>query len=475
MALIEVSLFGFLGDLVDWLSKADPNTFWSDHAPFLIAMSVVVLVLLPILKFFYEAVVHQGLLGNFTMRTRWQAHRYVLRQSMEFFHNDYAGRVAAKVMQTSMAVREVVMKIAEVLLYVVIYFTGAVVLFASSDLRLSAPLVLWLCGYLVAMYYFVPRLGAVSHEQSDARSIMTGRIVDTYTNISTVKMFAHADREDDYAQDSMAQFLDTVHRQMRLVTLLTVALNVLNALLLFAVAATSIWLWSISAVTTGAIAFSVGLVMRLQGMSHWIMWEVAGLFENVGVVQDGLETIARERTVVDKPDAKPLAVTKGEIRFDQISFNYGRDPETGRGSVIQDLSLRVAPGREGRAGRPLGRRQVDARQSAAALLRPRRRPHPDRRPGHRRGHAGQPARPDRHGDPGHLAAAPHGPGQHPLWPARCGRAGGDGGCQEGGAPTSSSASSSTTRAAPATTRTWASAASSCRAASASASPSPACC
>ncbi len=354
VALIEVSLFGFLGDLVDWLSQADRATFWSDHRAFLVGLTVVVLVVLPILKFFYEAVIHQGILGNFTMRTRWQAHRYVLRQSMEFFHNDYAGRVAAKVMQTSMAVREVVMKIAEVLLYVAIYFTGAVILFASSDLRLSAPLLFWLGGYLGAMYYFVPRLGAVSHEQADARSIMTGRVVDTYTNISTVKMFAHAEREDAYAQDSMGLFLDTVHRQLRLVTLLTIALNVLNALLLFSVAATSIWLWTLDAVTTGAIAFSVGLVMRLQGMSHWIMWEVAGLFENVGVVQDGLETIARERTVVDAPDAKPLVVKEGAIRFEHIRFNYGRDQETGRGSVIEDLTLDIAPGEKvglvGRSG-----------------------------------------------------------------------------------------------------------------------------
>jgi ATP-binding cassette subfamily B multidrug efflux pump len=241
-----------------------------------------------------------------------------------------------------------------VLLYVAIYFTGAVFLFASSDLRLSAPLLLWLAGYLCAMYYFVPRLGAVSSEQADARSIMTGRVVDTYTNISTVKMFAHAEREDAYAQASMGLFLDTVHRQLRLVTLLTIALNILNAFLLFSVAATSIWLWTIGAVQTGAIAFSVGLVMRLQGMSHWIMWEVAGLFENVGVVQDGLETIARERTVVDAPDAKPLVVSKGEIRFEHISFNYGRDMETGRGSVIEDLTLTIAPGEKvglvGRSG-----------------------------------------------------------------------------------------------------------------------------
>jgi len=354
IALIEVSLFGFLGNLVDWLSKADRATFWSTHGRFLAFMAVIVLLILPVMKFFYESVVHQGVLGSFAMRTRWQAHRYVLRQSMAFFNDDFAGRVATKVMQTAMAVREVVMKITEVLLYVAIYFTGAVFLFAATDLRLSAPLILWLAGYLITMRYFIPRLGRISHAQSDARSIMTGRVVDTYTNISTVKMFAHADREDTYAHESMNAFLDTVHQQLRLVTLLTVALNSLNALLLFTVAGTSLWLWSVDAVTVGALALTVGLVLRLQGMSHWIMWEVAGLFENVGVVQDGLETIARERSVVDAPGAKPLVVPKGEISFEHIRFNYGRDASTGRGSVIEDLSLHVAPGEKvglvGRSG-----------------------------------------------------------------------------------------------------------------------------
>ncbi|MFN3624345.1 MAG: ABC transporter ATP-binding protein [Hyphomicrobium sp.] len=354
IALIEVSLFGFLGNLVDWLGKSDRDSFWSTHGTFLTGMAVVVLVVLPTLKFFYESVVHQGLISSFTMRTRWQAHRYVLRQSMSFFNNDFAGRVATKVMQTAMSVREVVMKITEVLLYVSIYFTGAVFLFAATDMRLSAPLLVWLAGYLVTMRYFIPRLGRISHVQSDARSVMTGRVVDTYTNISTVKMFAHADREDAYAQESMQSFLDTTRTQLRLVTLLTVALNCLNAMLLFMVTGTSIWLWSIDAVTTGAIALSVGLVLRLQGMSHWIMWEVAGLFENIGVVQDGLETIARERDVLDAPHAKPLVVDKGEILFDHIRFNYNRAAVSDRGSVIGDLSLRIAPGEKvglvGRSG-----------------------------------------------------------------------------------------------------------------------------
>lgn len=354
IALIEVSLFGFLGRLVDWLAQADRATFWSTHGWFLAGMALLVLVILPTLKFLYEAIVHQGLVGNFTMATRWQAHRYVLRQSMEFFNDDFAGRVSTKVMQTAMSVREVVTKVTEVLLYVCIYFTGAVLLFASTDLRLSAPLLIWLVGYLLAMRYFIPRLGKISHAQSDARSVMTGRVVDSYTNIATVKMFAHAEREDRYAYESMRAFLDTVHTQMRLVTLLTVVLNWLNGALLFMVAATALWLWSIDAVTTGAIALSVGLVLRLQGMSHWIMWEMAGLFENIGIVQDGLETIARDRTVVDVPDAKALTVDKGEIVFDRISFNYGRAAEAKRGSVIEDLTLRVAPGEKvglvGRSG-----------------------------------------------------------------------------------------------------------------------------
>jgi ATP-binding cassette subfamily B multidrug efflux pump len=354
IALIEVSLFGFLGSLVDWLSHTDRATFWSTHGTFLAAMALVVLLLLPALKFFYESVIHQGLLSTFTMRTRWQAHRYVLRQSMDFFTNDFAGRVATKVMQTAMSVREVVMKVTEVLLYVGIYFTGAVFLFAATDMRLSAPLIIWLAGYLVTMRYFIPRLGRISHLQSDARSVMTGRIVDSYTNIATVKMFAHAEREDSYARESMESFLTTSRQQMRLVTLLTVALNCLNGALLFMVAGTALWLWSIDAVTTGAIALSVGLVLRLQGMSHWIMWEVAGLFENVGVVQDGLETIARDRTVLDAPGAKPLVVSKGEIDFDHIRFNYNREPGEERGSVIENLTLRIAPGEKvglvGRSG-----------------------------------------------------------------------------------------------------------------------------
>ncbi len=354
VALLEVALFAFVGNLVDWLTQSDRAAFWSDHQASLIMMSVIVLVVLPLLKFFYESAIHQGLLGNFAMRTRWQAHRYVLRQSMEFFNNDFSGRIATKVMQSALGVRDTVLKFTEVFLYVGVYFTAAVVLFAASDIRLTAPMIAWLIGYLLTLRYFVPRLRQISMEQADHRSVVTGRVVDSYSNIATVKMFSHAAREDDYVRESMEGFLDNVYGQMRLSTLLTVTLSTLNSALLFSVAGLSIWLWSIGAVTTGAIAFAVGLVLRLQGMSQWILWEVWGLFENIGVVQDGIETISRDRKVMDRTGAGHLTVDEGRICYDRIGFNYGISRKDVARGVIENLTLSIEPGQKvglvGRSG-----------------------------------------------------------------------------------------------------------------------------
>ena len=354
VAVAEVFLFAFVGSLVDWLAVSGRDSFWPEHKYQLIAIGVLVLVVLPILKFAYETVVHQGLLGNFAMRTRWQAHRYLLRQSVEFFQNDFAGRVATKMMQTALGVREVVMKLTEVLIYIGVYFIAAVVLFASSDLMLTAPMIAWLIGYLGALSYFIPRLRGISMEQAEARSAVTGRVVDSYTNISTVKMFAHAAHEDAYAQASMDKFLGNVYRQMRLSTLLTVTLNLLNALLLFSVAALSMWLWHRGAVTAGAIAFAIGLVLRLQGMSQWILWEVYALFENIGVVEDGIQTIARDRKIVDVDSAPPLVVDHGVICYESIHFNYGKIRTDIGAGVIDGLSLTIEAGEKigvvGRSG-----------------------------------------------------------------------------------------------------------------------------
>ena len=354
IAFLEVYLFAFLGDLVDFLTAANRETFWQDHGTKLIVMGAVVLIVLPLLNFISESISHQGLRGNYAMRIRWTAHRYVLRQSMDFFTNDFAGRVATKVMQTALGVRDAVMKFTEVIVYVCVYFVGALVLVATSDLWLMVPMLIWLAGYVAACWYFVPRLGRISAEQADMRSLVTGRVVDSYTNIPTVKLFAHHDREDGYAKEGMTWMLDAVHRSMRLSTLMTSTLQILSGVLIFTMAAISISLWYNNAITTGAIAFAIGLTLRIKAMSQWIIWEVASLFEDVGVIQDGVETIARERSITDAEDARPLVVSKGEIRFEDVTFDYGRvAPVRGR-TVVDHLNLTIRPGEKvglvGRSG-----------------------------------------------------------------------------------------------------------------------------
>jgi ATP-binding cassette subfamily B multidrug efflux pump len=354
VALIEVYLFAFLGKLVDLLNDANRETFWLDHGRQLMVMGGVVLLLLPILNFISEAIQHQGLRGNYAMRIRWLAHRYVLRQSMDFFHNDYAGRVATKIMQTALGVRDAMLKVTEVIVYVAVYFIGALVLVASSDPWLMGPLLLWLAGYMTACWYFVPRMGKLSEIQADTRSVVTGRVVDSYTNISTVKLFAHADREDGYAREGMTWMLDAVYASMRMATLMTATLSALSGSLIFTMAGLAIWLWYENAITTGAIAFSIGLTLRLKAMSQWIIWEVSGLFEDIGTIQDGIRTVARDRAIVDVPGASDLVVRDGSITFENIRFNYGKRKLEGRPSVVEGFTLHIRPGEKvglvGRSG-----------------------------------------------------------------------------------------------------------------------------
>jgi ATP-binding cassette subfamily B multidrug efflux pump len=349
IAVGEVMLFSFIGDVVNWLSSADRSTFLETDGWKLVGMGVVILLLLPGLSLLGGLTIHQTLLGNFPQRIRWMAHRYLLRQSMTYFQDEFAGRIAAKLMQTALAVREVVMKILDMLVYVSVYFTGAVVLAATADIRLALPFLVWLVIYVLLGRYLVPRIGKVSQAQADARSLMTGRIVDSYTNISTVKLFSHSSREEGYAREAMDQFLGTVYRQMRLFTLLHVGTNFLNAMLLFSVGAVGIWLWLQGSMTAGAIAVALGLVMRFQGMSQWVMWEMSALFENIGTVKDGISSISLPRLVQDPPGAKPLVVTKGEIRFDNVRFHYGKQK-----GVIEQLDLHIRPGEKiglvGRSG-----------------------------------------------------------------------------------------------------------------------------
>ncbi len=349
IASIEIVLFGFIGDIVDWLGTADRATFLATDGWRLVLMGAVVLLAIPLINAFSSLVVHQTLLGNFPQRIRWMSHRYLIRQSMSYFQDEFAGRIATKLMQTSLAVREVVMKILDMLVYVVFYFGGAVLLAAASDWRLALPFLFWLVGYAVLLRHYIPRLGKIAEQQADARSVMTGRIVDSYTNISTVKLFSHSRREESYAHEAMHGFLDTVYRQMRMFSLLNIAITTLNSALLFAVGAIGIWLWLPGHVTAGAIAVSAALVMRMQGMSHWVMWELSALFENIGTVRDGINSLSLPAVVNDQPDAKPLPPVTGDIRFENVSFHYGK-----QGGVIDGLNLHIRPGEKiglvGRSG-----------------------------------------------------------------------------------------------------------------------------
>ncbi len=349
ISVIEIVFFAFMGDLVDWLSAADRATFLADHGGELIVMGLVVMIGFPLASLFQNLFMFQAIYGNFPMLVRWKAHRYILGQSLEFFHNEFAGRVSQKVMQTALAVREVVTKVLDVFVYVAVYFIGTLYLVGRADLWLTAPLVLWLAAYVGILVFFIPRLQRVSMSQADARAHMTGRVVDSYTNIQTIKLFAHTAREQDYARDAMDEFMVTVHGQMRLVTALNVSLHVVNSLLLAAIGAVSIYGWMQDVVSLGAIAVAVALVMRIRAMSQWILWETANLFENIGTVQDGMTTLTQPVTVNDVAPAEPLVVPRGEIAFDHARFHYGQQQK-----VIEDFSLVIAPGEKvglvGRSG-----------------------------------------------------------------------------------------------------------------------------
>jgi ATP-binding cassette, subfamily B, multidrug efflux pump len=349
VAIGEIIVFGFIGDVVNWLADADRETFLQTDGWRLALMGAMIVVIVPAIALVSTLTMHQTLLGNFPQRIRWMAHRYLIRQSMSYFQDEFAGRIGAKLMQTSLAVREVVMKLLDMLVYVVVYFTGAVVLAAAADWRLAIPFLLWLAAYISIMVYFIPRMGKISEAQADARSMMTGRIVDSYTNIATVKLFSHSNREETYAREAMDQFLDTVYRQMRLFTVLNMLVLWSNALLLFSVGAVGIWLWMGGVMSPGALAVSLGLVMRFQGMSQWVMWEMSSLFENIGTVRDGISSISLPRVVSDNPGAKALPPVNGDIKFDNVSFHYGKTS-----GVIDGLNLHIRPGEKiglvGRSG-----------------------------------------------------------------------------------------------------------------------------
>jgi len=349
MAIFDALLFAMLGRIVDWLSVTQPARFWDERGPMLalllviVPASVVVVALQTIVK-------HQTLAINFPMRLRWNFHRLMLGQSLSFYQDEFAGRLTTKVMQTALAVRDTLFVMADVLVTMGAYVVTMTLLAGSFDMKLVLPFMVWLALYMLSLAYFVPRLGRIGKQQADARSMMTGRITDAYTNIATVKLFSHTQREAGFARAAMLDFMKTGHRQMRLVSLFEIVNHALSMGLIIGMAGTSLWLWSQGSVGAGAVAAATAMALRLQGMSHWIMWETTSLFESVGTVQDGINTLSRARTIVDAPDARTLEVPRGEIRFEQVDFNYS----AGGPRVIDGLSLTVRPGEKigliGRSG-----------------------------------------------------------------------------------------------------------------------------
>lgn len=350
VSAFETFLFAVVGKVIDKLSIVTPLEMWQKEGDTLIILAIIIagstlfVALGTIIK-------HQVLAGNFPMRLRWNLHRLVLNQSMRFFQDEFAGRVSAKVMQTALAVRDTIFLISDILVYVVIYFFTMSLVLSDFNIWLLIPFTSWLFCYMIAMIYFVPRLGNIAERQADARSLMTGRVTDAYTNIMTVKLFSHSGNEANYAKESMDGFLVTVNKQMRLVSSFEIVNHILNIGLFLSTFGLSLWLWSSSMIGVGAIAAATALALRLSGTSHWVMWEMTSLFENIGVVKDGINTFSVNQEIKDKPNASELKVTKGNIVFKDVNFNYDNrvdDP------IIEQLNLNIKPGEKiglvGRSG-----------------------------------------------------------------------------------------------------------------------------
>ena len=348
IGIMEALMFQFMGRVVDWLGTYTPQTLFVEKGHALIGMMAMV-AFFAVWTFFASNVRLQTLQGVFPMRLRWNFHRLMLGQSLGFYQDEFAGRVSAKVMQTALALRDVVMTVADMVVYVLVYFITSGVILSSFDAWLILPFICWMIGFAMIMRFLIPKLGKTASRQADARTLMTGRITDAYSNIATVKLFSHGAREAAYAKQSMEEFMVTVHAQMRLATLLHTCSFIVNSSLTVGTTALGIWLWYHGQVGVGAVATATAMALRVNGLSQYIMWESARLFENIGTVNDGMATLSKPHTILDKPQALPLKVTRGEIKFDHVDFSY----EAGK-PLLNGFNLNIKPGEKvgliGRSG-----------------------------------------------------------------------------------------------------------------------------
>jgi len=336
---VELALYWFLGRIVDWLTRTDPALVFETYGPALLAMAAFVLVLRPFTVYLSRAIVNVTLFPGLTAAARWRAHRYVVRQSLGFFQNDFAGRVAQKVMQNGPAIRGVVGEVIDGVLYFALYILGTFVMFAGLDLWLFAPVALWLAAYGVIVWKMVPSVRDLSAAMSEQNSVLSGRVVDGYTNILSVKLFAHATREEDFVREAMERQVTASRALMRAIMAMTVTLTAVNGAMMVATGGIALMLWRDGQIAIGGIALAVALVIRLNQMSGWILRTITALFENIGTAENAMETVARPVAFADRPGAAPFEVGQGAVRFERVTFGYG-----GKRPVIRDLSLDIAPG-----------------------------------------------------------------------------------------------------------------------------------
>ena len=340
IGIYEAMLFAWIGNIVDWLGVYTPQNLWVEKGDMLLIM-LAVMIVSPLWIALSSFIHFQTLQGVFPMQMRWRFHQRMLGQSMQFYQDEFSGRVSAKVMQTALAVRDTVMTVTDMFMYVSVYFITSGVILFNLDSLLLIPFVIWLVLVAITIWYFIPKLKQTAIVQADARALMTGRITDAYANIMTVKLFSHSRRELGYAKNAMGQFLGTVHAQMRWVSYLEVSTHLISVILVSSTAGIGLYLWQQGAVGVGAIAAATAMALRLNGLTRWIMWQTASLFESIGTVQDGMRTLSAPQTIIDKPDAPALAVTDGRIVFDHVDFSYENDEEDNgqTGETVDSTSI----------------------------------------------------------------------------------------------------------------------------------------
>lgn len=342
IGIYEAMLFAWIGNIVDWLGVYTPQNLWLEKGDMLLLM-LAVMIMSPLWIALSSFIHFQTLQGVFPMQMRWRFHQRMLGQSMQFYQDEFSGRVSAKVMQTALAVRDTVMTVTDMFMYVAVYFITSGVILFNLDSLLLIPFIVWLVLVALTIWYFIPKLKQTAIVQADARALMTGRITDAYANIMTVKLFSHSRRELSYAKNAMGQFLGTVHAQMRWVSYLEVSTHLISVILVSGTAAIGLYLWQQGAVGVGAIAAATAMALRLNGLTRWIMWQTASLFESIGTVQDGMRTLSAPQKIIDKPNAPALKVTEGRIVFDHVDFSYENDSNAVEGDSLDTVKTSATP------------------------------------------------------------------------------------------------------------------------------------